>query len=51
MNLAAVDTTDPEAASTSVGCLDDENTVCFTGEVDAKNYQIAGIDGFAIPIV
>jgi len=36
MNLAAVDTTDPEA--TSVGCLDDENTVCLTGEVESKDY-------------
>jgi len=38
MNLALVDTTDPEVASTSVGCLDDENTVCIAGEVDEKNY-------------
>lgn len=51
MNLSAVDMTDEEAAATSVGCLDDENSVCFTGEVDEKNYQIVSIDGFAIPVV
>jgi hypothetical protein len=38
MNLAAVDMTDEEAAKTSVGCLDEENSICFTGDVDAKNY-------------
>jgi hypothetical protein len=30
--------TDEEAAATSVGCLDEENSVCFSGEVDPKNY-------------
>lgn len=30
--------TDAEAAATSVGCLDESNAVCFTGEVDARNY-------------
>jgi len=30
--------TDEEAAATSVGCLVEENSVCFSGEVDPKNY-------------
>lgn len=38
MNLAAIDMTDEEAAKTSVGCLDDEGSVCFSGEVAARNY-------------
>jgi hypothetical protein len=38
MNLAAVDMTDEEAATTSIGCLDETNGICFSGEVDPKNY-------------
>ena len=38
MNLAAVDMTDEEAATTSIGCLDETNVICFSGEVDPKNY-------------
>ena len=51
MNLAAVDMTNEEAATTSIGCLDETNGICFSGEVDPKNYQIAAIDGFAVPVI
>lgn len=43
--------TDEAAAATSIGCLDEEKSICFAGEVDPKNYQIVAIDGFAIPVV
>ena len=33
-----VDMTDEEAATTSIGCLDETNGICFSGEVDPKNY-------------
>lgn len=51
MNLVPVDMTNEEAAATSIGCLDENKTICFAGEVDAKDYQIASIDGFALAVV
>lgn len=30
--------TDEEAAKTSIGCMDENNTVCFSGEIDEKTY-------------